>query len=347
MSFPLSQLRTWFLQERRDLPWRESPTPYEVWISETMLQQTRVAVVLRYYDLWMKQFPDLKSLAEAPIEKIIKVWEGLGYYSRARNLHETAKKILSSYEGNLPEDEKELEKLKGFGPYTIGALRSFAFHKKAAAVDGNVYRVLTRYFLIEEEITKKSTQKTIKDLVEGLLPDFEPWVIMEALIELGAKICTKKPRCQVCPLRENCVSLLRGKAEELPKKNTKQETIILFRQVAVIKWKNEVLIAKEPSGKIMADLYYFPYFERENQGYTSKRLVEDIFQNFSLKVRLQKKLEKVTHGFTKYSAHLFPSLLEAEEKLSIPGFEWVEWEKAKELPFSAGYRKIIINFQQV
>src|SRR3990167_4180187 len=149
--FDHESLKRWFFINRRILPWRENPSPYEVWVSEVMLQQTRVSVVIPYFNRWMKHFPTISDLAKASIEAIIKVWEGLGYYSRARNLHEGAKYLLQFHAGELPDSPEHLKKVRGLGPYTIGAIRSFAFKQKAAAIDGNVLRVIARYFSIMEE----------------------------------------------------------------------------------------------------------------------------------------------------------------------------------------------------
>ena len=159
-----------------------------------MLQQTQVSVVIPYFDRWMNRFPTLRHLAKATLDEVIKEWEGLGYYSRARNLHEGARYVLEKHEGILPETREELQKIKGLGPYTIGAIRSFAFHHKAAAVDGNVIRVLARYFKIEDDIAKPKTIQMIRDRAEAILPEIEPWIVAEALIELGATLCTKKLR---------------------------------------------------------------------------------------------------------------------------------------------------------
>src|ERR1700722_10190653 len=180
--FDIDSLKDWFVREKRDLPWRENPSPYAVWISEVMLQQTQASVVIPYFERWMARFPTVAVLAEASQGEVIKMWEGLGYYSRVRHLHQAAKDLMYRYAGDLPRTREGLEGIKGIGPYTRGAILSFAFHQKAAAVDGNVLRVLARYFAIEEEIEK--AKKSITELTESILPEEEPWIVMEGLIEL-------------------------------------------------------------------------------------------------------------------------------------------------------------------
>jgi A/G-specific adenine glycosylase len=213
----MRELNSWFLENRRELPWRIDPTPYRVWISEVMLQQTRASVVIPYFERWMTLFPDVAALAAAPIERVIKTWEGLGYYSRARNLHRGAQQMVESFGGEVPSDREALMSIKGLGPYTIGAILSFGFQKRAAAVDGNVTRVLARYFSIEENVGRQSVKRLIGEKAEAILDEREPWVTAEALIELGATVCTPKPFCELCPLQKSCLG--KDKAESLPIKH--------------------------------------------------------------------------------------------------------------------------------
>lgn len=206
-SFNQKALVEWFNKQKRPLPWRKNPSPYAVWVSEVMLQQTQVAVVIPYFQRWMERFPTIQALAESSIEDAIKQWEGLGYYARAKNLHAGAKQVVANFDGELPSKVEALSRIKGLGPYTVGAIRAFAFHERSAAVDGNVLRFLTRYFAIEEDIAKIGTQKKITALAESLLPEKEPWVFAEALIEFGATVCKKAPLCFECPLNKSCAGL--------------------------------------------------------------------------------------------------------------------------------------------
>ncbi len=315
-------LEKWFEENQRIFPWREERTPYRVWISEVMLQQTRASVVIPYFLRWMELFPNVKALYTASIGDVIKAWEGLGFYRRARNIHRAAAVIVEDFGGEIPSTRDELLSIHGFGPYTTGAILSFAFQKRAVAVDGNVMRVISRYFCIEEDITKAVIRKKIEEKTEGLLDRKNPWVTAEALIELGATVCTPKPKCEACPLQETCL----GKqiAEDLPVK--KKETPIqhLFRQVHVIECNGFVLVKKGAKGKVMEDLYEFPYIE----GPKSKMQ----------RLRGERALSPCSHSFTKYKAHLFPFWIRQKEK--TPG-KWVEISRLSELPFSSGHRKIL------
>lgn len=346
-TFDHSSLKQWFQAIKRDLPWRKRPDPYAVWVSEVMLQQTQVSVVIPYFEKWMEIFPTVQALAAASLEEVIKAWEGLGYYSRARNLHEGAKHLITYHNGELPSDETQLTAIKGLGPYTIGAILSFAFHQKKAAVDGNVLRVLSRYFHLEDDIAKGATQKKLRALAESILPEDEPWVVNEALIELGATICQKKARCMECPLKESCLSFRHQAAERLPINTKKIQTEKLYRAVAVIQFKDHYLVKKGKKGEIMSDLTEFPYFETSKEGISSLELEEEIKRRFQLSVRAVEKLPQITHGFTRFQARLDPVLFKASLNLPVKDFEWVELQELKQRAFSSGHRRIWQNVLQL
>lgn len=331
-SFDIERLREWFFSSRRFLPWRENPSPYEVWVSEVMLQQTQVSVVIPYFQKWMTLFPTISGLAKAPIEKVIKAWEGLGYYSRARNLHAGAGYLMKHHNGELPSSYEALKKIKGLGPYTIGAILSFAFKQKEVAVDGNVFRVLARLFCIEEEVDKVKTQREMRKLCETLLPNREPWIIMEALIELGALVCQKKPKCFECPLKESCLG--KSKAALLPIKRKQEKIISLYRDVAVIYAEGELLLKRGERGKVMADLLEFPYFEGGIE----------IGKELGLSLKSIISLPEVVHGFTKYKAHLYPHLYQTVKK-EVVGYEWISFHQVKDFPFSSGHRRILLSLR--
>lgn len=334
----------WFLHEKRDLPWRNNPSPYAVWVSEVMLQQTQVSVVIPYFEKWMKRFPTVGDLAKASEGEVVKLWEGLGYYSRARNLLEGARYVCAYFDGKVPSDPQELAKIKGLGPYTIGAIRSFAFHEKAAAVDGNVLRVVTRYFQITDDISKGKTVKTIQQTVLEVLPDDGHWIVNEALIELGATICTKKPNCSVCPLKRSCRSRMNGKVAEIPFKSVKLQTIQLSRAVTVIYHPDgSLLLRRGAPGKIMHGLHEFPFLEIPESEITLYGLKSYISKEMQLKVIFQKNLDKVSHSFTQYRAQLHPYLFITEEKKAVEGYEWYGPEEIQALAFSSGHRKVLQN----
>lgn len=338
---PQEQLKSWFFSCRRLLPWRENPSPYAVWVSEVMLQQTQVSVVIPYFQRWMDRFPSISALAAAPLESVIKLWEGLGYYSRARHLHEGARYLTEHHGGKLPSDPAALKKVKGLGPYTVGAILSFAFKEKAAAVDGNVLRTLARYYAIEEEVDKPFTRKLIEQKVLEFLPDLEPWVAMEALIELGALVCQKTPKCEACPLAATCLAKQQNKEKELPRKGKKIPTTKLHRLVTIIESDGAVLVKKGEKGKVMADLWEFPYVEiskKETEEKVLHALAESLF---NLPLNYHQPLPEVAHGFTRYRAFLYPHHWHSEEQFPVSSYGWVLRKELKNLPFSSGHRKIL------
>jgi A/G-specific adenine glycosylase len=345
MLLNVEDLISWFLDNRRDLPWRRQCSPYAVWVSEVMLQQTQVAVVIPYFLRWMERFPTIESLAESSADDVIKLWEGLGYYSRARRLHEGARYIVQEHGGKIPRDEESLGKVKGLGPYTIGAILSFAFHKKKAAVDGNVIRVLTRYFHIEEDVAKASTLKKLRQIAEDLLPEEESWLVNEGLIELGATVCQKKPNCQTCPLKNGCQSFSRGTMQRLPIKKKAVATTRLYRAVAVLTCQDHCLVTKRQKGEVMEGLHEFPFFETDFAGISDEELMRSIQDRYGLDVAFSRRLSQVPHSFTRYQAFLSPVVFTCKDKISIEGMEWINGEGLNRLAFSSGHRRIFQIFK--
>lgn len=341
VTFPLLPLLAWFLKNKRLFPWRQNTTPYAVWISEVMLQQTQASVVIDYYKRWMQRFPTIQALASASQEEVIKLWEGLGYYSRARNIHTAARALVDHYGGFIPDTQKELLKIKGLGPYTEAAIRSFSFHQKAAAVDGNVERVLSRYFLIEEDILKAQTKKKIRDLTFKLLPDEKPWIAMEALIELGALICQKKPDCQRCPLNQDCLANHSQKAALLPYKSKKTVLEKLYREVAVIFKEDAILIKKGEPGKVMADLFEFPFLTSKLGGLDPKTASKQFSESIDLELKWIESLPSKKHSFTRFDVMLYPHIFHAKEESTPISHQWVKKEEIHKFPFSSGHRRIL------
>lgn len=345
MHFKLHPLKEWFLETKRDLPWRQDPSPYRVWISEVMLQQTQVAVVISYFERWMRRFPTIESLAQSSLDEVLKMWEGLGYYSRARSLHEGAKTIISKYNGELPKTAQDLETIKGLGPYTIGAILSFAYRQKSVAVDGNVMRVLSRLFLFEEDISKIASRRTIENLARELIDEEkEHWIVNESLIELGATVCTKAPKCHLCPLQSQCLAYSQGKEHDLPKKTKKTTYENLYRAVAVICHKDNLLVTRGKKGEIMRDLYEFPFFETDEFGMEDVELKECFETKWKLSIFSTRSLSQVEHSFTKYRVKLFPHIFEIKKKVDVNDYEWRSVKELQKLPFSSGHLRI---FKQI
>lgn len=340
----LQNLEQWFLASQRRLPWRKNPSPYRVLVSEIMLQQTRASAVIPYFENWMQRFPTISDLALAKEEEVIKLWEGLGYYSRARNLHFAAKLILDKFEGEIPSTLSELLSIKGIGEYTAGAILNFAFRQSAPAIDGNVLRVLSRYYGIEEEISTSIAKKKIKERIHEIHSATQsPWIASEALIELGAVVCVRSPTCESCPLRRDCFAYNHLKIETLPYKKARSAIQKIERITAILVSEDrKILIRKIPPGEIMQDLYEFPYFafsQEKQEEYLSAYLKT---LSSSLQVVEIKKWDKIySHSFTKYKAFLHPYSVFCTKACPIVGHEWHHIENLCSLPFSSGHRKIL------
>lgn len=257
----------WYLNNKRDLPWRNTHNPYNIWLSEIMLQQTRVAQGLPYYLDFISTFPTVFDLANAPEEKVLKHWQGLGYYSRARNLHYTAQFVANELKGEFPNNYKELLKLKGIGDYTAAAIASFSFNEAVPVVDGNVFRVLSRYFDIETDISLATAKKEFSNLAMELMPKNDPANFNQAIMEFGALQCVpKNPNCQNCIFNSSCAALQKKKVQNLPVKLKKIK--ISYRFFNYLVFEDDIkntLIQKRDQKGIWQNLYEFPLIETENE----------------------------------------------------------------------------------
>lgn len=258
------ELLVWYDRSKRDLPWRRHRDPYYIWISEIMLQQTRVDTVIPYFQRFIERFPSITDLAEAPEEDVLKCWEGLGYYSRARNLQAAARQVVERHGGVVPNDKEAVSALKGVGPYTTGAILSIAYNQPQPAVDGNVMRVLSRYFLIEEDIMKARTRSIMEELAAELIPLGRASDFNQALMELGALVCTpKSPSCLTCPVMEYCAARLEGVVDELPVKSKAKPPRPEYRFVALVEGsgRNEgrVLIRRRADTGLLARMWELPH----------------------------------------------------------------------------------------
>jgi len=263
-AFFSSRLLLWYRRQKRDLPWRKNKDPYRIWVSEIMLQQTRVDTVIPYFETFMERFPTVHHLAEAPEVEVLKCWEGLGYYSRARNLQAGAKEVCARYGGVIPNDKTAVAGLKGIGPYTSGAIMSIAFNKPEPAVDGNVMRVLSRYFCLDDDIAKPATRVNIEKLAVSLIPEDAAGDFNQALMELGALVCTpKSPSCLPCPVMEQCAARLAGRELELPIKTKAKPPRPEHRVAAIVTGTGEhsgkVLVRRRPDTGLLAQMWELPH----------------------------------------------------------------------------------------
>jgi len=326
----------WFHTNKRSFPWRDDPTPYRVLISEVMLQQTQAERVIPFFLQWMETFPSLEKVAAASEETIIKIWEGLGYYSRARSLHKAAQNITEHFNGQIPSTKEELLTIPGIGPYTAGAILAFAFHKKAAAVDANVIRVLSR-------VTEKNrTAQMIEPVLTDALPNYQPWITMEALIELGALICKRSPLCAQCPLSQSCLAKKHRTVHLHPPSKQQQHTS-LWRDVALCVAKEKILVCRRSGRGVMSGLYEFPFFESHPCGRKEEDFLSHL-QAQGLSVSAVRSLCYCKHSFTRYRATLYPMIFLSSSEFSWPQGKWIQIENLSKLPFSAGHKRIMKNF---
>jgi len=266
VSLLRARLLSWYEDARRDLPWRRTSDPYAIWISETMLQQTRVDTVIPYYRRFLREFPTVALLAEAPAEQVLALWSGLGYYRRARMLHAAAKRIEREHGGSLPSNLEELRRLEGVGAYTAGAVASIAFGRRAAVVDGNVARVLARLFAVEEDIRSARGSARVWRLAEQLVPhgDGDPGDWNQALMELGATVCSPRdPKCESCPVQKHCQGRARGIAARLPRVASKRPPKAVRRAAIVLASTGAVLLARRRTDALFGGLWEPPSVDGE------------------------------------------------------------------------------------
>jgi A/G-specific adenine glycosylase len=280
-----AEITEWYKLHKRDLPWRKTTDPYLIWLSEIMLQQTRVAQGLPYYLAFTKAFPNVENLAQATEEEVLKLWQGLGYYSRARNLHATAKWVAFQLKGDFPTTKNELLKLKGVGDYTASAIASFAFNEAVAVVDGNVNRVLSRYFGIDLPVNEKTGQELIKEKATSVLNPKNPALHNQAIMEFGALQCKpKKPYCNFCPLQNECVAFQQGKVELLPVKIKKTKVQTRYLAYFIFEDAKQQTLIKQRKGKgIWENLYEFPRIEFTKK-ITKKDIQQELDANYALEI---------------------------------------------------------------
>ncbi|SHF87903.1 A/G-specific DNA-adenine glycosylase [Flavobacterium defluvii] len=277
----------WYLQNKRDLPWRKTTDPYRIWLSEIMLQQTRVVQGMPYFFAFTEEFPTVFDLANASEEQVLKLWQGLGYYSRARNLHKTAKFVAENLNGSFPPSYKELLKLKGVGEYTAAAIASFSYNEVVPVVDGNVFRVLSRYFDIESDIMLPATKKEFAKLAFELMPKDNPAVFNQAIMEFGALQCVpKNPNCSICVFNDSCLALQKKKVDSLPVKSKKVKITNRFFNYLILEDSLEnTLIQKRTAKGIWHNLYEFPLLETSeivDFDYVSKEITKNIFSTYNI-----------------------------------------------------------------
>jgi A/G-specific adenine glycosylase len=340
-------LLAWYDCHRRDLPWRDQPDPYRVWISEVMLQQTQVTTVVPYYERFLGRFPTLEDLAAAPLDAVLKAWEGLGYYARARHLHAAARQVLADYGGRLPPSYAALRRLPGLGDYTAGALASIAFGERVPAVDGNVKRVLARLFAVTDDVTRGAAARRLRAIAADLVPPDRPGDFNQAMMELGATICTPgSPRCPLCPVQAECVGLAQGVQESLPIKGPRRTQPHYDVTAAVIRADDgRLLIAQRKPEAMLGGLWEFPGGKCHPGETLPDCLRREIREELGLEIEVGHCLTTIRHSYTHFriSLHVFECrhLDGYPRALDCAAWRWALPGDLKELAFPATDRKII------
>ena len=323
-----SALLAWYAAHARDLPWRGHPDPYAVWVSEVMLQQTQVATVKPYFARWMARFPSIEALAQADEQDVLALWEGLGYYRRARALHRAAQEVVARYGGRLPDDPQTLQTLPGIGKYTAHALASLAFGRDVPVLDGNVKRVLARAFAVETPVDTAAGERALWALAEAHLPRGKAADYNQALMDLGATVCTPRaPRCAVCPLEDQCHARQSGNPEAFPKKRRRQRQPHYTVVAAVIhNADGRVLIAQRPAEGLLGNLWEFPGGKVEQGETLEQALKREIQEELAVEIAIEAPFGVYRHAYTHFrvTLHAFLARLESGEPQPI-GVQAVRW----------------------
>ena len=299
----------WYLQNKRDLPWRNTTDPYPIWLSEIMLQQTRVAQGTPYFLSFTTAFPTIFDLAAASEEQVLKLWQGLGYYSRARNLHKTAQYIASDLNGIFPDNYNDLLKLKGIGEYTAAAIASFSHNEVVPVVDGNVFRVLSRYFDVETDIAQASAKKEFSALAFELIPKDNPAIFNQAIMEFGALQCVpKSPNCSICIFNESCAALQKKKVDQLPVKSKKIKVRNRYFNYIVASDENQnTIIQKRTDKGIWHNLYEFPLLETEKEedfSFVSEQIQNEYFKENKISSISENNDKSIVHKLSHQHLHI-------------------------------------------
>ncbi|MDI1308899.1 MAG: A/G-specific adenine glycosylase [Methylotenera sp.] len=329
---------------RHDLPWQNTVDPYAIWVSEIMLQQTQVTAVIGYYSKFMQRFPTIASLANATQDEVLQHWSGLGYYSRARNLHNAAVTIIDEHHGQFPQDFETIQMLSGIGRSTAAAIASFAFNQVQTILDGNVKRVLARHFLVEGWPSSPKVEKELWLLAEKLLPEQGMVAYTQGLMDLGATLCTRsKPKCGHCPLNTNCKALNAQRIHELPTPKPRKTIPEKNTTMLILRRGDEILLEKRPSTGIWGGLWSFP--EAEN----SQDTEAIILNKYGIIAENDITLANLTHVFTHFKLHICPQILQVvkqQPQVNQAAHMWVNIEDAIGAAIPTPIRKILLSMQK-
>lgn len=348
IKFFQRKLLNWFQNNQRSLPWRDKYEPYQVWISEIMLQQTQVKTVLPYFECWMKELPTVQLVAGAEEDKILKLWEGLGYYSRARNIQKTAKQIIEKHNGEFPSDYEDILALPGVGQYTASAIPSIAFNQGLPVVDGNVIRVLSRLFFYTKNTRLSEAEKQMWEWAKEILPEGKARDFNQALMEFGALQCTPAVTdCTPCPLKARCQAYRKSMVDQLPDRGSKKKSKNIKVAIAVIKKDDKVFIQKRPTVGLMAGLWEFPGGKVEEGESALKALHREVKEEVGILIKNVRRVKKIKHAYTSFKVdlHCFEADFE-EGKVQLKSASdgrWVKLSELKKYPFPAANVQLIAD----
>jgi A/G-specific adenine glycosylase len=350
-KFP-SALLDWYQKNARKLPWRTYSEPYAIWVSEIMLQQTRVETVIPYFQRWMTRFPTVIDLARASQQEVLGVWEGLGYYGRARNLHRAAQIILEKWSGQIPMDLEQLRQLPGIGAYTAGAIASIAFGLDTPTLDGNIRRVLARLFDIREPINNPSGEKLLWEIAESHLPEGLAGEYNQALMDLGATVCTpRQPDCSICPLRSMCLAYSGGFQEERPVRKARPPVPHHVVTAAVIHRPPHVLIAQRPADGLLGSLWEFPGGKLQRGEDLVACLKREICEELQVEIEVGGELGVYRHAYTHFrvTLHAFLCSLISDAQprpVQVQDLRWVSLSELDSFPMGKIDRQISHTLQE-
>jgi A/G-specific adenine glycosylase len=335
-----SRLIAWQkLYGRHDLPWQNTTDPYAIWVSEIMLQQTQVTAVIGYYSKFMQRFPTIAALANATQDEVLQHWSGLGYYSRARNLHHAAQTIMDEHNGVFPQDFATIQTLSGIGRSTAAAIASFAFNQVQTILDGNVKRVLARYFAIDGWPGTPKVEKALWLLAEQLLPQTDMVAYTQGLMDLGATLCTRsKPQCELCPLNSSCAALQQQRVKQLPTPKPRKAIPEKYTTMLILLEGNSVMLEKRPSTGIWGGLWSLPELEVDAD------YINIVQQRFGVSVQTEAALPSLSHAFTHFKLHITPqplAVIKRTSQVGEPGQVWLNIEDAISAAIPTPVRKIL------
>ena len=337
----------WYEVHRRDLPWRRTRDPYAVWISEIMLQQTRVDQARPYYERFMGRFPTVADLGEAPLDEVLKAWEGMGYYARARNLHRAARQVVALHGGRIPDDKSLISALPGIGPYTAAAVLSIAFGRDCPVVDGNVVRVMSRLFHLTGDPAAAATRKTTADLAERLLLKGRAGDFNQAMMELGAMVCTpRQPRCGACPVSSLCLARrMLPDPSVLPRKQTRKQRPHHHVAAAIVRRGDEMLIVRRPLEGLLGGLWEFPGGISKEEATRTDFLRRELKRILNVDIRVGRAFSSVRHAFTHFeiTLHGYHCVYLGGEAHHGEGndYRWVHFGELEKYAFPRAHHRLI------